>query len=63
MKIVEEAKTSPPASRSIGGFGWGVEEDEGKEEEEEEEPEEDDGEDEYDKRVKEVHASGEFHLT
>ena len=63
MKIVEEAKTSPPASRSIGGFGWGVEEDEGKEEEEEEEPEEDDDEDEYDKRVKEVHASGEFHLT
>ncbi|KAL0335247.1 UNVERIFIED_CONTAM: Serine/threonine-protein kinase SRK2A [Sesamum radiatum] len=26
MKIVEEAKTPPPASRSIGGFGWGGEE-------------------------------------
>ncbi|GFY89356.1 protein kinase superfamily protein [Actinidia rufa] len=60
MKIVEEARTPPPASRSIGGFGWGGEEDEGKEEEEEE-PEEYD--DEYDKRVKEAHASGEVHLT
>ncbi|CAK9168277.1 unnamed protein product [Ilex paraguariensis] len=60
MKIVEEARTPPPASRSIGGFGWGGEEDEGKEEDIE--PEEDDDEDEYDKRVKEVHASGEFHI-
>ncbi|KAI8532124.1 hypothetical protein RHMOL_Rhmol11G0189100 [Rhododendron molle] len=62
MKIVEEARTPPPVSRSIGSFGWGGEEDEGKEEEEAEEAEEDDEEDEYDKRVKEVHASGEFHL-
>ena len=60
MKIVEEARTPPPASRSISGFGWGGEEDEGKEEEEEE-PEEDD--DEYDKRVKEAHASGEVQIT
>ena len=28
MNIVEEAKTPPPASRSIGGFGWGGEEEE-----------------------------------
>lgn len=61
MKIVEEARSPPPVSRSIGGFGWGAEVDEGKEEEEE--AEEEDEEDEYDKRVKEVHASGEFHLT
>ncbi|XAR49380.1 Non-specific serine/threonine protein kinase [Bertholletia excelsa] len=59
-KIVEEAKTPPPASRSIGGFGWGGEEDE---EEEIEPEEEEDEEDEYDKRVKEAHASGEVHLT
>lgn len=60
MKIVEEAKAPPPSSRSIGGFGWGGEEDEEKEEEEEDE--EEDEEDEYDKRVKEAHASGEVPL-
>ncbi|WZZ57133.1 hypothetical protein YC2023_057240 [Brassica napus] len=63
MKIVDDAKTPPPVSRSIGGFGWGGEGDlEGKEEEEvdeEEVEEEEDEEDEYDKTVKEVHASGE----
>ena len=26
-KIVEEARIPPPASRSVGGFGWGGEED------------------------------------
>ncbi|XP_073127968.1 serine/threonine-protein kinase SRK2A isoform X1 [Henckelia pumila] len=64
MKIVEEAKTPPPVSRSVGGFGWGGEEDEDKEEdvEEEEEEEEEDEEDEYDKQVKAVHASGEVPL-
>ncbi|KAA8536561.1 hypothetical protein F0562_029039 [Nyssa sinensis] len=60
MKIVEEAKTPPPASRSIGGFGWGGEEDEGKEEDEEAKEEE---EDEYEKRVKEAHESGEVPLS
>lgn len=58
MKIVEEAKTPAPVSRSIGAFGWGGEEDaEGKEEEVEEVEEEEDEEDEYDKTVKQVHAS------
>lgn len=61
MKIVGEARKPPPSSRSIGGFGWGGEEDE-EDRDGEAEPEED-GEDEYDKRVKEVHASGEFHVT
>ncbi|KAL2460515.1 Serine/threonine-protein kinase SRK2B [Abeliophyllum distichum] len=61
MKIVEEAKTPPPASRSIGGFGWGGEEDEDKDEDVEEEDEEDD--DEYEKQVKAAHASGEVRLT
>ncbi|KAL6501275.1 Serine/threonine-protein kinase srk2a [Orobanche hederae] len=63
MKIVEEAKTPPPASRSIGGFGWGGggdEDDEDKAEEdlEEEVQEEGGGEDEYEKQVKAAHASG-----
>ncbi|XAR56332.1 Non-specific serine/threonine protein kinase [Bertholletia excelsa] len=62
MKIVEEAKTSAPASRSIGAFGWGGEEEE-EEKEGDEEAEEEDQEDEYDKRVKEAHESGEVPLT
>lgn len=52
MKIVAEAKTLPPASRSIGGFGWGGEEHEEKEEDVEgevDEDEDEDEEDEYDK--------------
>ncbi|KAF9601439.1 hypothetical protein IFM89_020206 [Coptis chinensis] len=62
MKIVGEARNPPPSSRSVGGFGWGGEEEE--EELKEEDVEEDyEDEDEYEKRVKEVHASGEFHLT
>lgn len=65
MKIVDEAKTPPPVSRSIGGFGWGEEEEDKEEEEEadEEEDEEEDDEDEYDKRVKEAHQSGEIPLS
>lgn len=72
MKIVADAKTPPPISRSIGGFGWGGNGDgEGKEEdaedveeeEEEEVEEEEDDEDEYDKTVKEVHASGEVRIS
>ncbi|KAF3628632.1 Serine/threonine-protein kinase SAPK6 [Capsicum annuum] len=62
MKIVTEARSPPPTSRPVPGFGWGTEEEEdgetkGDEEEEEEE------EDEYEKQVKQVHASGEFHIT
>nr|GMC87837.1 serine/threonine-protein kinase SRK2A [Ipomoea batatas] len=60
MKIVEEAKAPPPASRSIGGFGWGGEEDEEKEEEAEGEEAE---EDEYDRQVKQAHESGEVRVS
>ncbi|GLT42737.1 hypothetical protein SLA2020_167230 [Shorea laevis] len=60
MKIVEEAKVHAPVSRSIGGYGWGGEEDGDANEEEVEEEEE---EDEYEKRVKEAHASGEVKVT
>lgn len=58
MKIVEEARNPPPASRPIAGFGWGVEEEEYEGELEEVEEEED----EYDRQVKAVHASGEFYV-
>ena len=69
MKIVGEARTPPPISKPVRGFGWGTEEDdedkdandEGEKEEEEEE--EEDEEDDYDKRVKEVRASGEFQIS
>ncbi|KAK4491252.1 hypothetical protein RD792_001987 [Penstemon davidsonii] len=65
MKIVDEAKTPPPVSRSVGAFGWGGQEDEDKEEDidEEDVEEDDDEEDEYEKQVKAVHASGEIRLT
>ncbi|GAY62861.1 hypothetical protein CUMW_221140 [Citrus unshiu] len=58
-KIVEEAKVPPPVSRSIGGFGWGGEED-GDEKEEETDAEE---EDEYEKTVKEAQQSGEVSVS
>lgn len=61
MKIVEHAKIPPPVSRSIGGFGWGEEEDDDTKENVEDEVEEE--EDEYEKRVKEAHASGEVHVS
>lgn len=62
MKIVEEAKKPPPVSRSMGPFGWAVEEDGdekqeascGEEEEVEEEEEVVEEEDVYEKTVKEV---------
>ncbi|CDP20535.1 unnamed protein product [Coffea canephora] len=56
MKIVGEARNPPPSSKPVEGFGWGTEEDDivvGEEEEEE---------DEYEKQVREVHESGEFHI-
>jgi serine/threonine-protein kinase SRK2 len=59
MKIVEEAKVPPPASRSIGGFGWGgVEDGDSKEEVDAEEEE-----DEYEKKVKEAQESGEVNIS
>ncbi|KAF4352265.1 hypothetical protein F8388_003330 [Cannabis sativa] len=64
MKIVDEAKSPPPSSRSVGGFGWVGEEDgDAKEEAEAEEEEEEEEEDEYEKRVKEAHASGEVNIS
>ncbi|BAF14741.1 serine/threonine-protein kinase SAPK7 [Oryza sativa Japonica Group] len=65
MKIVEEARTPPRSSTPVAGFGWQEEdeqEDNSKKPEEEQE-EEEDAEDEYDKQVKQVHASGEFQLS
>ncbi|XP_006652300.1 serine/threonine-protein kinase SAPK7 [Oryza brachyantha] len=64
MKIVEEARTPPRSSTPVAGFGWQEEdEQEDTKKAEEEHEEEEDGEDEYDKQVKQVHASGEFQLS
>ncbi|CAN6232011.1 unnamed protein product [Urochloa humidicola] len=65
MKIVEEARTPPQTSTPVAGFGWAEEDEQedGKKPEDEDqdgEEEEYDGEDEYDKQVKQVHASGDF---
>lgn len=68
LKIVEEAKVPPHASRSVSGFGWGGEEDgDFKEEDVDEEEEEEGGGDadgdEYVKSVKQAQASGEFQVS
>ena len=65
MKIVEEARTPAQLSTPVAGFGWAEEDEQedGKKPEDEDqdgEEEEYDGEDEYDKQVKQVHASGDF---
>ncbi|EEF49152.1 Serine/threonine-protein kinase SAPK7, putative [Ricinus communis] len=60
MKIVSEARNRPSSTVTVKGFGWGAEDEE--EEVDDAELEEDDGEDEYEKRVKEVHASGEYQI-
>ncbi|KAK3144749.1 hypothetical protein QOZ80_4AG0317330 [Eleusine coracana subsp. coracana] len=64
MKIVEQARTPPPSSTPVAGFGW-VEEDEEKNSKkpEEKQEEEEDAEDEYEKQVNEVRASGEFQIS
>lgn len=60
MKIVSEARNPTPVSKPVAGFGWGGEEEDEEEINDEEVEEE---EDEYEKQVKQVHASGEFHLS
>jgi serine/threonine-protein kinase SRK2 len=65
MKIVEKAQTPPPSSTPVAGFGWAAEEDEQEDNKKPDEnnEEEEEGEDEYDKQVKQIHASGEFHIS
>ncbi|KAF8013965.1 hypothetical protein BT93_I1739 [Corymbia citriodora subsp. variegata] len=69
MRIVEEAKRQAPPSLSRRSFGWEEDEDgdpkeeDGDRKEEDAEQGDEEEEDEYDKRVKEVHASGEVRIT
>lgn len=60
MKIVNDARTPPPSSKAVEGFGWEGEESKEQEEEDDEIEEEIEDEDEYEKNVREIHASGEF---
>ncbi|GKE58322.1 hypothetical protein Tco_1497507, partial [Tanacetum coccineum] len=64
MKIVEEARVPPPALRSHSGYGWGDDDEDDDDDEKDNEGEARDEdeveEDEYDKRVKEAHKSGEI---
>ena len=63
MKIVEKARTPPPSSTPVAGFGWAEEDEQEDSQKPEKAEEEEDGEDEYDKQVKQVHASGEFQIS
>ncbi|XP_030955240.1 serine/threonine-protein kinase SRK2A-like isoform X2 [Quercus lobata] len=60
-KIVEEARIPPPASRSVGGFGWGGEED--GDTKEEDAAAKDEEEDEYEKKVKEAQENGDVQVS
>ncbi|URE09429.1 serine threonine-protein kinase [Musa troglodytarum] len=61
MKIVEEARITPGSPAPAAGFAWAKEDEleESKHENQETGVEEEEDDDEYDKRVKEVHACGE----
>ncbi|XP_065010128.1 serine/threonine-protein kinase SAPK7-like isoform X1 [Musa acuminata AAA Group] len=62
MKIVEEARITPGSPAPAAGFAWAKEDEleEGKHDNQETGVEEEEDDDEYDKRVKEVHACGEY---
>ncbi|KAL6844246.1 hypothetical protein ACP4OV_025919 [Aristida adscensionis] len=62
MRIVQEAQTVPRPSRAVSGYGWGADDDEDEEEQPPEE-EEEEGEDDYDRTVRQVHASGDFDIS
>ncbi|GJN01231.1 hypothetical protein PR202_ga18479 [Eleusine coracana subsp. coracana] len=57
MRIVQEAQTVPRPARPVSGYGWGAASDDDEEEQEEEE------EDDYDRTVRQVHASSEFDMS
>ncbi|CAH9123305.1 unnamed protein product [Cuscuta epithymum] len=57
MKIVADARSPPTMSRTVSGFPWGDEDVINKDE-----VPVDEEEDEYEKHVKQVHASGEFRI-
>jgi len=59
MRIVQEAQTLPRGVRSGSGYGWGASDDDDEAAEQDEEEEEDD----YDRTVRQVHASGDLDMS
>ncbi|CAN6269871.1 unnamed protein product [Urochloa humidicola] len=65
MRIVQEAQTVPRPARPVSDYGWGAASDDDDQYDDDEEAQEHDEEDEddYDRTVRQVHASGEFDMT
>jgi serine/threonine-protein kinase SRK2 len=64
MRIVQEAQTVPRPARPVSGYGWGAASDDADADAQDQE-EEDDGEeeDDYDRTVRQVHASGDLDMS
>ncbi|OEL37575.1 Serine/threonine-protein kinase SAPK5 [Dichanthelium oligosanthes] len=65
MRIVQEAQTVPRPARPVSGYGWGAADSASDEDNEQydEEAEQEEEEDDYDRTVRQVHASGEFDMS
>lgn len=68
MRIVQEAQTVPKPARPVSGYGWDAASDDDDDDQYEEEAEADEEqaeeeEDDYDRTVRQVHASGEFDMS
>ncbi|CAN6236757.1 unnamed protein product [Urochloa humidicola] len=66
MRIVQEAQTVPRPARPVSGYGWGAASDDDEQYDQDDDAQEQDDqeeEDDYDRTVRQVHASGEFDMT
>nr|ATG86225.1 sucrose non-fermenting 1-related protein kinase 2.5 [Saccharum hybrid cultivar GT21] len=66
MRIVQEAQTVPKPARPVSGYGWDAasdDDDDDNDQYEEEAEAEQEEEDDYDRTVRQVHASGEFDMS
>lgn len=61
MRIVQEAQTLPRPARPVAGYGWGASEDD--DDDEQYQGQEEEEEDDYDRTVRQVHASGDFDIS
>ncbi|KAJ1273602.1 hypothetical protein BS78_06G294600 [Paspalum vaginatum] len=67
MRIVQEAQTVPRPARPVSGYGWGAasddDDDDDNDQYEEEAEQDQEEEDDYDRTVRQVHASGDFDMS
>ncbi|KAK8456334.1 hypothetical protein SEVIR_3G004100v4 [Setaria viridis] len=64
MRIVQEAQTVPRPARPVAGYGWGAaSDDEQYDDDDDAQDQEEEEEDDYDRTVRQVHASGEFDMS